>query len=138
MALNSALEDLRGTTLQAISGSLRRLEYLARLRTLQGTYVHWGLARVHGSAAATKALEQEHRAVVSKILSTPIQRLLAEVEECSRQAGVTPGQYLEKLSQELNLLPPEPGAGSTQHLNSVLRTLSSLVKNQPAATHPVS
>jgi hypothetical protein len=138
MMLDSALEDLRGTTLKAMSGSLRQLEYLARLRNSQGTYTHWGLARVHGDAAAGKALEQEHRAVVAKILSTPIQRLLADVEECSRQAGMTSAQYLEKLAQELNLLPPDPGAGSERHLNSVLRTLSSLAKSQAGATRPVS
>jgi hypothetical protein len=138
MTLNSALEDLRGTTLKAISGSLRKLEYLARLRNSEGSYAHWGFARVHGLDAANKALEQEHRSVVSKILSTPIQRLLAELEECSREEGLTPAQYLERLSQELNLLPPEPGAGSARHLNSVLSTLSDLVKTRPAATHPVS
>jgi hypothetical protein len=138
MTLNSALEDLRGTTLKAISGSLRRLEYFARLRNSQGGYTHWGLARVHGQEAAAKALEHEHRTVVSKILSTPIRRLVADVEECSRIAGLTPAQYLDKLSQELNLLPPAAGAGSARHLNSVLRTLSSLVKTPSAATHPIS
>src|ERR1700690_3234141 len=65
MTLNSALADLRATTLKAISGTLRKLQYLAGLRDAAGTYTHWGLARVHGELAATKALAEEHRSLVS-------------------------------------------------------------------------
>jgi hypothetical protein len=138
MTLNSALEDLRTTTLKAISGMLRRLEYFAGLRTAEGTYNHWGLARVHGDLAAARAIEQEHRAVVSGILSTPIQGLLADVERCSELAGTTPALYVEKLIQEGNLLPPNPGAGATRHFNSVLHALSGLAKVPPGAIRLIS
>lgn len=133
MTLNSALEDLRSTTLKAISGSLRRLEYFAGLRDRDGTYTHWGLARIHGDLAANKALEQEHRYVVSRILSTPLHRLLVDVELSSRMAGTTPALYLEGLIRNLDLLPPQPGAGSARHFNSMLRALSGLVKVRPDA-----
>jgi hypothetical protein len=133
MMLNSALEDLRSTTLKAISGSLRRLEYFAGLRNAEGSYDHWGLARVHGDLAATKALDQEHRSLVSGILSTPLHRLVAELEHSSQLAGTTPALYLERLIHEADLLPREPGAGAARHFNSVLHVLSCLAKVPPDA-----
>ena len=138
MIFRSALEDLRSTTLYAVSGSLRKLEYLAALRTLDGNYYHWGLARVHGEVAARKALEQEHRQVVSLVLATPIQLLLEDVEQCCRTAKTSPLQYLARLRSEPGLLPPNPGAGSEEHLSSVLDALSSLVRHPRDATPLVS
>jgi len=131
MPLLSALEDLQATTLKAIAGSLRRLEYLARLRQKDGTYTHWGLARVHGDLRARRALADAHRAQLSSILATPIRKLEKDVCASSEEAGLAPGAYLERLSSRTSqLLPPNPGAGSTRHLNSVLHALSSLQKNQ--------
>jgi hypothetical protein len=138
MTFNSALEDLRSTTLRAIAGSLRKLEYLAGLRDAQGTYTHWGLARVHGELAATRALEQEHRLLVSRILSTPLQRLLVDLERCSERLGLTPTGYVERLLDQDQLLPAQPGAGAERHLNSVLRALSNLAKAQSDAIRPTS
>ena len=138
--LHSALEDLQNTTLKAVPGSLRRLEYLARLRTKKGIYVHWGLSRTYGDMAANKALVAAHKSLLSQILSTPLQKLLQEVEESSQSDGVSPGAYVQRLSTAgLNLLPSEPAAGSETHLNSVLHALSSLVEHRAkAATPPAS
>jgi hypothetical protein len=138
MTLHSALEDLRLTTLNAISGSLRKLEYLAGLRSTRGTYDHWGLARVYGELAAKKAIEQEHRALISTVLATSIQLLLEDVEQSSQLEQVTPTQYLARLKREPRLLPPNPGAGSEEHLSSVLDALSSLLRNRLGANHRVS
>jgi hypothetical protein len=138
MTFHSAREDLRAITLDAISGSLRKLEYLAGLRGTQGTYDHWGLARVHGELAAKKALEQEHRSVISTVLATPIQLLLEDVEQSSREEQISPSQYLARLKGGHGLLPPDAGAGSEEHLSSVLDALSSLVRNQVGATRPIS
>jgi hypothetical protein len=138
MTLHSALEDLRNTTLDAISGSLRKLEYLAGLRTTGGTYDHWGLARVHGELAAKKALEEEHHLLISTVLATPIQLLLEDVEQFCRLERITPAQYLARLRRERRLLPPNPGAGSEEHLSSVLDALSSLIRNRRSANHLTS
>lgn len=138
MTLNSAREDLRATTLKAISGALRRLEYFAGLRNAKGTYDHWGLARVHGELAAENALEQEHRSLMSSILSTPIHRLLIDARHSSQATGTTPLTFLERLTNEPGLLPPDPGAGSARHLSSVLHALSGLAKVPPDAIRPVS
>jgi hypothetical protein len=131
MTLNSALEDLRATTLKAISGSLRKLEYLAGLRDSSGAYAHWGLERVHGELAASRAIEEEHRQLLSRILSTPVQRLLVDVEESSERAGMSPAGYVECLIRDRRLLPPQPGAGAERHLNSVLQALSNLAHSNP-------
>jgi hypothetical protein len=42
MTLKSALQDLRETTLAAVSGLLAKLAYLGSLRRPEGGYLHWG------------------------------------------------------------------------------------------------
>ena len=131
MTLKSAFEDLRETTLQAITGSLRKLDYVSGLRHKTEAYVHWGLERVYGDPQANKALTQAHKSLVSQVLSTPIRELVEDVDLSSRVAGVPPAVYLERLRKRGgNLLPSAPGAGSTRHLNSVLCALSGLVKDR--------
>jgi hypothetical protein len=138
MTLNSALEDLRETTLKALTFRLQRLEYLSRLRDAAGTYTHWGLARIHGEIPAAKALAQEHRVLISRILATPVQSLLEDLEQCSQHVGMLPAAYLEHLSG-LYLTPPDLGSAGKRHLNSVLHALSSLAKARlQGATHQAS
>jgi hypothetical protein len=130
MTLFSALEDLQQTTLKAVTGCLRRLEYVAGLRDHEGNYHHWGFTRVYGDARARKALADAHRSMLSRILSTPIRLLENDVEESSQEAGMAPENYLERLSAgHSQLLPPAPGTGSSRHLNSVIHALVSLRKN---------
>lgn len=139
MAFLSALQDVQKTTLKAIAGSLRKLEYLAQLRDGTGGYSHWGLTRVHGKERADVALAESHRCELSHVLRTPLQSLEADAEESSREAGVSEGQYLERLSARLpRLLPPDPGAGSSRHFSSVLQALSCLRRAQWRANHRAS
>jgi hypothetical protein len=140
MTLTSALEDLQETTLEAISGILRRLEYLARLKDRGGDYVHWGFVRVHGDLSAKKALAQSHRSLVSEVLSTPIRNLLQDVEKSSALAEMPPVSYVERLCDAgPQLLPAAPAAGSSRHLSSVLHALLCLSRVQrQGATPPAS
>jgi hypothetical protein len=131
MTLKSALEDLSQTTLDALSGCFKKLEYLAGLRRLRGDYWHWGFTKVHGESTAQKALYQAHRSTVSDVLSTPLRTLLHDVQASSAEAGLDPEEYLAKLKkQETTLLPPNPGAGSARHLSSVLYALLGLERNR--------
>jgi hypothetical protein len=131
MTLKSAFEDLSRTTLRAVFGCLGKLEYLAGLRAHEGDYAHWGFGKVHGHAAANKALSTAHHEAVSEVLSTPLGRLLDDVEDSSHAAGVEVDAYLLKLSQRGDaLLPQKPGAGSTRHLSSVLNALLALARNR--------
>ena len=137
MTLISALEDLQETTLRAVTGCLRKLEYVAGLRSNAGTYTHWGLVRVHGEGTAKKALTQAHRAMLSEVLSTPLRKLEEEAEQSSQLAGLPPKVYLEQLSGgSSRLLPPSPGAGSERHLSSVLHALSSLLTHRTSRAIP--
>jgi hypothetical protein len=137
MSLFSALEDLQATTLDAIAGSLRQLEYLASLRRQDGSYAHWGLARMYGELRARRALADAHRAQLSRVLATPIRKLEKDVRESSEEAGVSAKVYLERLSESsAQLLPPNPGAGSSRHLSSVLHVLSSLQKARKLDASP--
>lgn len=131
MTLKSALEDLSHTTLEAVAGYLRKLEYLAGLRAREGNYAHWGFGKVYGRTTANKALGTAHREVVSEVLSTPLGTLLEDVEKSSVQAGVDAEKYLGELAQRDNaLLPNDPGAGSARHLSSVLHALLGLERNR--------
>jgi hypothetical protein len=131
MTLKSALQDLSQTTLEAISGLLKRLEYLSGLRKLRGDYLHWGFSKVHGEMAAKKALREAHRGVVSDILSTPLKNLLEDVELTSAADGSDAERYLEDLSQKSEeLLPANPGAGSARHFSSVLHALLGLERHR--------
>jgi hypothetical protein len=142
MNLHSPSEDLEHT-LTAISGTLRKLEYLSGLRNRSGGYTHWGMAKVHGDQAASSVLSHAHRSVVSRVLSMPLRELLEDAKRCSELAGLLPEVYLENLAARGSyLLPPDPGAGSQRHLNSALRALSELARYQttasslPAASQP--
>lgn len=131
MTLKSALEDLSRTTLEALSGCFRKLEYLAELREPQGDYAHWGFSKVYGDAPAKKALTAAHRAAVSEVLSTPLRDLIEDVEASSQEAGVGKERYLESLTKkEDELLPDDPGAGSARHLSSVLHALLGLERSR--------
>lgn len=131
MRLHSALEDLHRTTLRVIAGCFQRLQYVSALKDGEHSYAHWGLCRVYGDIPATKAIAESHKALVSKVLSTPIRELVEEVDNSTSGTGLAPQNYVEKLRSEgSNLLPAEPGVGSARHLDSVLLALSCLVKNR--------
>lgn len=131
MTLKSIAEDLQARTLRSVAGLLGKLGYLAGLRQGDGTYQHWGLARVHGEAATQRALMDAHRGVVSKILRTPLHELLEDVDDSSESKETAKAELLEKLNaQPAQLVPPSPGAGAVRHLSSVLHALSSLVKSR--------
>ena len=132
MTVNSPLEDLYRSTLRAINGALRKLEYLAGLRDSAGkSYAHWGFSRVYGEIPATKTLKQAHQKAVSEVLRTPIETLMGDAEVSSNEAGLPAQVYLEQLSTKKGgLVTVDPGAGTERHLSSVLHALSALEKNR--------
>lgn len=131
MTLKSALDDLSQTTLEAVSGCLKKLEYLSGLRRVRDDYWHWGFSKVHGETTAKKTLGEAHRAAVSEVLSTPLRTLLQDVKLSSESSGVDAEEYLQSLTRkEDNLLPSNPGAGSARHLSSVLSALLGLERNR--------
>ena len=137
MSLTSAFDDFLHTTLSACPGLLTKLEYLAGLRQVDGGYGHWGLSRVHGEAAAQRALADSHAVLMSEILRTPLRSLMEDVQVSALARDEGAGAYLEELSSRSSqLLPEEVGGGSSRHFSSVLHALSALARSQPSATHP--
>jgi hypothetical protein len=131
MPLQSALEDLRNTTLRRVTALLMKLDYLSGLRTADGKYSHWGLARVHGQAAAQEALSEAHRSAAAEVLRTPLRKMVQDAQVSGETQDLPPERYIEDLQKRGNeLLPPNPPAGSARHLKSVLRVLSYLVKSR--------
>jgi hypothetical protein len=138
MTLKSALEDLTQSTLKAVAGLWAKLEYVARLRRDQ-RYEHWGLARVHGEDQANQALMETHHTLLSRLLRTPIRRLAEDISTSSGHNGLDSTSYVENLqNQEKSLLPANPSAGSERHLSSVLKAVSSLVRNRKEPSPPTS
>jgi len=139
MTLKSALQDLRETTLAAISGLLARLAYLGSLHRVEGGYKHWGMTLVHGEDAADRAWKQAHTEVLSKVLRTPISELEEDLQHSSESAQEPAGAYVESMRQQINdLLPSTQDAATAKHLNSVLVALSSLEKTRKRAIRSVS
>jgi hypothetical protein len=139
MTLKSALQDVRETTLAAVSGLLAKLAYLGSLRRREGGYLHWGMSLVHGEESSERALKAAHTEVLSTVLRTPIARLMEDLRESSEDKKTTAGAYVEGMREQFSELLPSPqDAVSARHLNSVLVALSSLEKNRKRATPSTS
>jgi len=140
MSLKSALQDVKETTLSAVSGLLGRLAYLSSLRRANGRYQHWGIEAVHGQESAERALRTAHLEVVSNILRTPLGALERDLKESSEGSGVRAGQYAEQMRGQLEDLLPEgrENTPASTHLNSVLLALSSLERHRGRATRSTS
>ena len=135
MTLKSAFEDVVSTTLAAVKGTIRKLDYISGLRSPDGSYSHWGLTKVHGNEPAQRALAESHRLLFLKLLRTPLRDLRADVEVSSAELPVTPQEYVENLRcQSAELLPHDLGGGSARHFSSVLLALSSLAKHRGHAS----
>jgi hypothetical protein len=139
MTLRSALQDLRETTLAAVSGILAKLTYIASLRRREGSYKHWGLSLIHGEESSERALKAAHTEALSAVLRTPISELVEDLHESNEQRETSPAAYIDGMREQLEELLPAPhDAASARHLNSVLIALSSLEKNQKPATRSTS
>ncbi|MGA9508570.1 MAG: hypothetical protein WBV55_07990 [Candidatus Sulfotelmatobacter sp.] len=139
MTLKSALQDLRETTLAAVTGLLARLSYLGSLRRQEGGYSHWGLSLTYGDDSSERALKAAHTEVLSKVLRTPISELEEDLRESSQTGSKTSTGYVEGMQQQINQLLPSPqDKVSASHLNSVLVALSALEKNRKPATPSAS
>jgi hypothetical protein len=139
MTLRSALQDLRETTLAAVSGILAKLAYVASLRRREGGYKHWGLSLVHGEESSERALKAAHTEALSAVLRTPISELVEDLQETNERCETSPAAYVDGMREQLDdLLPSPQDAASARHLNSVLVALSSLEKNQKPATRSTS
>jgi len=141
MTLKSALDDVLGVTLTAVSGIVGKLDYLSGLRETPNTYSHWGLSRVYGEGAAQKALSEAHVAFFLATLRTSLRTLQDDVAVSSQGKQRSVEEYIEDLRTRLPaLLPSDLGGGSARHFSSVLHALSSLASNQtktpPHANHP--
>lgn len=132
MRLKSASEDLTVNTLGAVPGSLGRFAYLGGLHDGDGSYGHWGLAKVYGGEDAQGALRASHRSLLSEVLKRPLATLLDELATCSK-AYANEKEFLKALAQT----PPKPLSAATRaHLGSVLSALLSLAENRNNANPP--
>jgi len=127
MRLKSALEDFAANTLGAVPGLLGRLSYVGRLHDGNGTYEHWGLAKVYGGDAAQCAIRASHRVLLSEVLKKPLAVLLNDVLASCSNEHLTEREFLASLTH----CPPKPlSPAALAHLRSVLSALSALVESR--------
>src|SRR6266567_2441065 len=140
MTLKSALQDLKETTLAAVSGMLGKLTYLASLRRVHGRYEHWGMELIHGQESSERALKTAHSEVMAGVLRTPLDALVEDLDESSCATGVAAHTYIEGMRNHIDdLLPGDrQDSPAASHLNSVLLALSRLEKNRGRATRSIS
>jgi hypothetical protein len=127
MRLKSALEDFEANTLGAVPGLLSKLSYVGRLHDGNGTYDHWGLAKVYGDDAAQCAIRASHRVLLSEVLKKPLAVLLKDVPASCSNEQLTEREFLATLAQS-SPKPLSPAARA--HLGSVLSALSALVESR--------
>lgn len=140
MTLISALEDVKRTTLSAVSGLLAKLAYLASLRRGSDRYEHWGVESVHGQEAAERAFKSAHTEIVAELLKTPIAVLEQDLEISRAPSAASAAAYVKDLRGHFDDLLPlgRRNTPSAVHLNSVLAALSSLTHHPGRATRSVS
>jgi hypothetical protein len=140
MTLKSALQDVKETTLTAVSGLLGKLAYLASLRRAQGRYRHWGIELIHGPESCERALKMAHTEIVAGVLRAPLKSLVEDLDESSRGCGVATRSYIEGMREHFHELIPGERQESpvASHLSSVLLALSCLEKNRGRATRSIS
>jgi hypothetical protein len=140
MTLKSALQDVKDTTLSAISGLLGKLCYLASLRQTHGRYEHWGMESVHGREGTERALRSAHFDVLAGVLRTPLASLETDLEQSASHSTTSGVEYVQEMRDHFDDLLPsgrqQSPAGS--HLSSVLLALLKLEKNRERATRSVS
>ena len=140
MPLKSALQDVKETTLRAVSGLLGKLAYLASLRHGNRRYEHWGMEVVHGAESSERAIRTAHGEVVASVLRTPLATLADDLKESSRGSGIAAAAYVEELRENFDNLLPDGRQNTpvSTHLSSVLQALSSLERNRGRATRSTS
>ena len=139
MTLLSPSEDFSSKTLAAIPEVIGRLQYVAQLRQQSGIYVHWGLSRVYGEAAANQAIVGAHSQIFLEILRMPLSQLLEEIRSLASQTGTETSHYVTTLaSQGDSLVPQNLKGGSKRHFNSILRSLSALATALGLQNHPTA
>jgi hypothetical protein len=140
MTFKSALQDVRDTTLTAVSGLLGKLRYLASLRHEYGRYRHWGMSLVHGPDSSERALRAAHSEVVTDVLRTPLASLVEDLHESSQSSGIPADVYVDQMRAQFDVMLPgeRKDTAAASHLNSVLVALSELEKAQQRATRSTS
>lgn len=139
MNFHSPFDDFVVNSLAAIAGLWGKLDYVAGLRQGDGTYSHWGLARIHGKDAAHEAALEAHLLLFSKVLSTPLERLLEDAAESQSASHLGVHEYVDYLGERAPLLAPQAaGEGPRQHFSSVLDAISALTDARNRTSRPAS
>lgn len=129
MTFLSANEDFVRRTLASVSGDWSKLQYVASLRLHNGVYQHWGLARIYGEEASSRAIADAHRDLFLALLRTPVKELWKDAQEAARRSQTTDLKFVARLdAAREELVPEQYGGGSIRHFNSVLVALSGLAR----------
>jgi hypothetical protein len=117
----SPFEDFMKRTVTVLQGVWSKLNYIRELRSPDGRYSHWGLARTHGEDATNTMLGDVHSELYLQVLRTPLSELFEQLELSAEDADCSSTQLAEQLYRERSrLMPCDLRGGSPEHLRSVL------------------
>jgi len=125
-------------SLEAVPGLWNKLHYLARLRQDQ-SYEHWGLIKIHGEEAATDAMREVHRILVTETLRRSLPELLEELNRFVKEEGDAALTLVSELIEKRGLsLPPGTPEAPTKHFSYAMSVVSSLLKARNLSSRPTS
>ena len=117
----SPFNDFVKRTMSSIEGLWAKLNYIRELRREDGSYEHWGFARVHGEAACQQTIADIHSQLALELLRTSMSQLSDELRISANNAESSPRQLAQALYQdEERLMPKDLCGGSRSHVHSVL------------------
>lgn len=117
----SPFEDFMKRTMSVLQGIWSKLNYIRELRSSDGRYSHWGLARTHGEDATNTMLADVHSELYLQVLRTPLSELFEQLELSAEDAECSGAQLAAQLYRERRSLTPcDLRGGSPEHLRSVL------------------
>lgn len=116
-----SLQDFMNRTMNVLQGMWSKLNYIRELRTEEGQYSHWGLARTYGKEATEKMIAGVHSQLYLQTLRTPLRELFSQLEISAIQAGCSRAQLARQLhNARRRLIPKDLQGGAPEHMRSVL------------------
>ena len=132
MKFLTVAEDISRTQ-SSLESPLDRVVYNAQLRTSDGTYHHWGLAREYGHDVVNRQLAEAHLRCVLDAIRSSMFATWGEVCSSAQRHQLTCGEYIDRLLAAKSML-AAPGSSepTLKHFDWLLRSLLAIARAQAA------
>ena len=129
----TAFEDFMLRTMDVLQGVWSKLNYIRELRAPDGSYEHWGLARIHGEETTHAMIADVHSELYLQLLRTPLPELLEQLHLSADDADCSAAQLARQLRESTGKITPQDlRGGAPEHLKAVLLIADLLSKHSQA------